>query len=101
MSKKKKFYTVWKGHNTGVFESWGDCKSQIKDFPGAQYKSFSTFDAAKIAYKSNYKDYIGKTKTFKSDLSTEELKKLVNLTIILLQLMLLLVEIQEKWNIEV
>ena len=76
MSKKKKFYTVWKGHNTGVFESWGDCKSQIKDFPGAQYKSFSTFDAAKIAYKSNYKDYIGKTKTFKSDLSTEELKKI-------------------------
>jgi ribonuclease HI len=76
MSKKKKFYTVWKGHNTGVFESWDDCKSQIKDFQGAQYKAFSTFEAAKIAYKGNYKDYIGKTKTFKSDLSAEELKKI-------------------------
>ena len=30
--KKKKYYTVWKGHHTGVFETWDDCKSQIKDF---------------------------------------------------------------------
>ena len=54
MSKKnKKYYTVWKGHHTGVFESWDDCKAQIKDFQGAQYKSFSTFDAAKKALKGN------------------------------------------------
>ena len=59
--KKKKYYTVWKGHHTGVFESWDDCKAQIKDFQGAQYKSFLTFEAAKKALKGNYKDYIGKT----------------------------------------
>lgn len=76
MAKKKKFYTVWKGHNTGVFESWDDCKAQIKDYQGAQYKSFLTFEAAKKAYKSNYKDYIGKKKVFKSELSEEQLKKI-------------------------
>ena len=77
MSKKnKKYYTVWKGHHTGVFESWDDCKAQIKDFQGAQYKSFSTFDAAKKALKGNYKDYIGKSKKFKSELSSEQLKKI-------------------------
>ena len=76
MSKKKKYYTVWKGHHTGVFESWNDCKAQIKDFQGAQYKSFSTFDAAKEALKGNYFDYIGKNKSFKSDLSPEQLKKI-------------------------
>ena len=76
MSKKKKFYTVWKGHNIGVFESWDDCKAQIKDYQGAQYKSFSTFEAAKKAYKGNYKDYIGKSKIFKSDLSENQLKKI-------------------------
>ena len=76
MSKKKKFYTVWKGHNTGVFESWDDCKAQIKDYQGAQYKSFSTFEAAKKAHKGNYKDYIGKSKTFKSDLSDDQLNKI-------------------------
>ena len=74
--KKKKYYTVWKGHHTGVFESWDDCKAQIKNFQGAQYKSFSSFDAAKKALKSNYKDYIGKSKVYKSELTAEQLKKI-------------------------
>lgn len=74
--KKKKYYTVWKGHKTGVFESWDDCKAQIKDFQGAQYKSFTTFEAAKKALKGNYKDYIGKAKKFNSELSEEQLKKI-------------------------
>ncbi|WP_298901283.1 ribonuclease H family protein [uncultured Psychroserpens sp.] len=74
--KKKKYYTVWKGHHTGVFESWDDCKAQIKDFQGAQYKSFKTFDAAKKALKGDYKDYIGKHKKFTSELSETQLKKI-------------------------
>ncbi|WP_303316778.1 ribonuclease H family protein [Flavivirga abyssicola] len=74
--KKKKYYTVWRGHHTGVFEFWSDCKAQIKDFQGAQYKSFSTFEAAKKALKGNYKDYIGKSSTFKSELSKEQLRKI-------------------------
>ncbi|NNK82653.1 MAG: ribonuclease H [Flavobacteriaceae bacterium] len=76
MNKKKKFYTVWKGHNIGVFESWDVCKAQIKDFEGAQYKSFSTFEAAKKAYKGNYKDYVGNSKIFKSELPQDQLKKI-------------------------
>ncbi|HMC00870.1 MAG TPA: ribonuclease H family protein [Flavobacteriaceae bacterium] len=76
MSKAKKYYTVWKGHHTGVFESWDDCKAQIKDFQGAQYKSFNTFEAAKKALKSNYKDYIGKSKKIISELSEDQLKKI-------------------------
>lgn len=74
--KKKKYYTVWKGHKTGVFDSWDDCKAQIKDFQGAIYKSFSTFEAAKKALKGNYKDYVGKTSKFKSELSDAQLKKI-------------------------
>jgi ribonuclease HI len=74
--KKKKYYTVWKGHHTGVFESWEDCKAQIKDFQGAQYKSFETFEAAKKAMKGNFKDYVGKGKTITSELSQEQLKKI-------------------------
>ena len=74
--KKKKYYTVWRGHNTGVFDTWDDCKAQIKNFEGAQYKSFETFDAAKKAFKGNYKDYIGKSKKFTSGLSEEQLKKI-------------------------
>lgn len=73
--KKKKYYTVWKGHQTGVFDSWEDCKTQIKDFKDAQYKAFETFEAAKEALKGNYKDYIDKRK-FKSALSDAQLKKI-------------------------
>ena len=73
--KKKKYYTVWEGHHKGIFESWDDCKAQIKDYKGAKYKSFSTFDAAKRALKGEYKDYIGKKK-YQSELSEEQLKKI-------------------------
>jgi len=73
---KKKYYTVWKGHRTGVFETWDDCKSQIANFEGAQYKSFSTFELAKTALKGNYKDYIGNSKKFSSALSESQLKRI-------------------------
>ena len=74
--KKKKYYTVWRGHKTGVFETWNDCKAQINNFEGAQYKSFESFDTAEAALKGNYFDYVGKKADFKSELSAEQLKKI-------------------------
>ena len=74
--KKSKYYVVWKGHRAGIFESWDDCKAQIKDYKGAQYKSFTSFDAAKKALKEGPKDYMGKSKTFKSELSDDQLRKI-------------------------
>ncbi len=74
--KKKKYYTVWKGHHTGVFESWDDCKAQINNFEGAQYKSFDTFEAAKQALKGNYYDFISKKGAFKSELSQLQLDRI-------------------------
>ncbi|MDN3664813.1 ribonuclease H family protein [Algibacter miyuki] len=76
MSTKKKFYTVWKGKKTGVFKKWNDCKKQITNFDGAQYKSFTSLEAAEAAFEGNYFDYIGKSKGFKSELSHEQLKKI-------------------------
>lgn len=76
MGKKKKFYTVWKGHHPGVFESWDDCKAQIKNYKGAIYKSFPSFEAAKKAFRSDFKDYVGTSKTFKSGLSDAQLLKI-------------------------
>jgi len=73
--KKKKYYTVWKGHQTGVFETWKECKAQIKDFQGAQYKSFETLETAKKAFKGNYKDYITKGK-LASGFSETQLRKI-------------------------
>jgi len=75
MSKsKKKYYTVWKGHRTGVFDAWSACKLQITGFEGAQYKSFPTAEAAKTALQGNYRDYVGKSKKLTTGLSEARLK---------------------------
>jgi len=75
MAKKQKFYVVWKGKRTGIFESWEDCKAQITGIKGAEYKSFSTFAEAKKAFNGNYLEYKG-TKKGKPSLSPEELLKI-------------------------
>jgi ribonuclease HI len=48
-----KFYVVWKGRNTGIFNSWDECKAQIDGFPGAKFKSFPTRIAAENALNNN------------------------------------------------
>ena len=59
MSKKnRKYYTVWRGHSPGVYESWTECQLQIKNYPGAQYKSFSLRASAEAAFEGVYNDYI-------------------------------------------
>lgn len=42
----KKVYAVRKGHKTGMFESWEECKAAIDGFSGSEYKSFSNVDQA-------------------------------------------------------
>ncbi|MDB9914112.1 ribonuclease H family protein, partial [Flavobacteriaceae bacterium] len=55
--------------------SWKDCQLSIKDVSGAQYKSFSTFEEAKKAFRNEYKDYIG-INTKNKKISKEELIKI-------------------------
>ena len=75
MSKKEKFYVVWFGNPAGIFGNWEECKRSIEGVKGAQYKSFSTFAEAKIAYNKEYTDYKGKSET-KKLLSASELAKI-------------------------
>ncbi len=72
---KKKYYVVWKGNETGVFDSWDKCKKQIHGFTGAQYKSFKTKEAAINAFDKSPWNFIGKN-IFQSELSQEELKRI-------------------------
>lgn len=60
MSKKAKFYVVWKGKRPGIYTTWEDCKAAITGYKGAQYMSFATLEQAKMAYDSNYEEYKGK-----------------------------------------
>lgn len=54
----KKYYTVWKGVNPGVYDSWTDCQLQIKNYKGALYKSFATREEAEVALNSPAHHYL-------------------------------------------
>lgn len=71
--EKKKYYVVWEGRQTGIFESWEACKAQITGFPSAKYKSFKTKEVAKQAFLSPSKEFIGKV-NFESELSKAQLE---------------------------
>jgi ribonuclease HI len=61
MAKKKKYYVVWQGHDTGIFDSWSECQQKIKNYPGAKYKSFASKEEAEAAFHGNFRDHIGAT----------------------------------------
>ena len=55
-----KFYAVRKGKKPGIYMSWDICKQQTDGFPGAEFKSFPTREAAE--------EYIGqKQQTVEKD----------------------------------
>lgn len=54
----KKYYVVWAGHDTGVYDSWEECKLQVANFPGARYKSFNSRQEAIEAYRGNPEEYM-------------------------------------------
>ena len=65
MAKKKKFYVVWHGHEPGIYDSWPECQRQIKGFPNAVYKSFTSLEEAQEAYGGPAAEFIGKSKSSK------------------------------------
>lgn len=59
---KKKFYVVWKGWQTGIFETWDECQNQVKGFGGAEFKSFPNRIAAEAAFAGDYEEHIERGK---------------------------------------
>lgn len=51
---KKKYYVVWSGKKTGIFETWDECREQVNGVKGARYKSFESREEAKKAFNSGY-----------------------------------------------
>lgn len=51
MAKKNVAYVVWKGHQTGVFQSWAACQRATSGFRGAQFKGFTSRQAAEAAWR--------------------------------------------------
>lgn len=60
MAKKVKYYVVWKGNQPGIYTSWDECKLQIKNYPNAIYKSFSSQSEAQKAFKGKPSEFLNK-----------------------------------------
>lgn len=74
---KQKFYVVWKGHKTGIFDSWDECKEQTHGFPKAVFKSFQTRELAEKAFNGDSREFVG-VDIFESTLIKEELTLIGN-----------------------
>lgn len=51
---KNKYYVVWRGRLTGIFDSWDECRKQTEGYEGSQYKGYPTLELAEAAHKLNY-----------------------------------------------
>lgn len=57
-SKKQKYYVVWQGHETGIFDTWAACKAVVEGYAGPVYKSFASREEAETAYAEGPQSYI-------------------------------------------
>lgn len=55
----RKYYVVWNGLHTGIYDSWEECKASVANYPGAKYKSFPSLEEATEAYRGDPADHIG------------------------------------------
>jgi ribonuclease HI len=45
-----KWYVVWRGRRTGVFNNWKECLSSVQNFPYAKFKSYGSEHLAQMAF---------------------------------------------------
>ena len=61
MAKQKaKFYVVWQGRESGIYDSWAACEAQVKGV-AAKYKGFATRQEAEQALADGYEKHISFT----------------------------------------
>lgn len=63
VSRKNKFYVVWKGNHPGVYDNWEACKKEVENFPGALYKGFPDKTSAEEAFEKGFSGFEKTEKT--------------------------------------
>jgi ribonuclease HI len=70
-NKKQKYFVVWKGRQTGIFDTWEQCQKQVQGYPGSKFKSFESLMTAEKAFQLGYEDYLAKQPTKSKQLENE------------------------------
>ena len=63
MAKKPKYYVVWEGHTPGIYTEWEAAEAQVKGYPEAVFKAFSSREEAEIAFEEGPLEYVGQRTT--------------------------------------
>lgn len=74
---KNKYYVVWTGRQTGIFDNWPTCQEQIKGFNGAKFKGFATLAEAQRAFNGRYEDYANQGNATSRKSTGSQVKKAV------------------------
>ena len=63
------YYSVHKGHKTGIFTDWDECKENVTKFKNPVFKKFNSKEEAKYFLKNGVEretdtllEYLGKEK---------------------------------------
>lgn len=56
--KEKKFYVVWSGLETGVFDSWDEVKPLVIGVKASKFAGFKTKQLAEAAFCKSYDEFL-------------------------------------------
>jgi ribonuclease HI len=68
----KKHYVIWKGKQTGIFDTWSTVQSLVSGLNNAQYMGFPSKHEAEIAFKESYTKALMKRSLAKSNESASK-----------------------------
>lgn len=58
-----KFYVVWHGRKTGIYNTWEECKAQVDGISGARFKSFGSKQEAEAEFAKENPSRLFKSNT--------------------------------------
>ena len=68
------YYVVRKGHNIGIFKTWGECKKAVEGYKNPIFRKFDTFEEAKEFLKTGSKSSSSVNITTKSSLTDKTIQ---------------------------
>lgn len=61
------YYVVKKGHKTGIFKTWDECKAATSGYSNPIFRKFNSFNEAQEFFKTNYSKTINSSNNKKSN----------------------------------
>lgn len=58
MAELRKYYVVWEGRDTGVFDSWDEVYDLVLGYPNARYQAFDNIRDAVAAYRGSAAEHL-------------------------------------------